>query len=106
MSADVEELTRLVEEEKMAEDRIKQARSTAEEVIKKAREEAGSVIVEAQSSVSSTEPQAYRHREFEEEKLKIEQDHQQKIISLKKLAEKNLDRAVKMIIEDVMKVGS
>ena len=63
-------------------------------------------MLDAQNSLLSTDPQSHRRIEFEEEKQKIQQEHQQKINSLKKLAAKNLDRSVKMIVEDVMRVGS
>jgi len=106
LSTEIEELTKLVEEEKIAEDKIKQARNNAEEIVKRAREEANKIMLEAQNSLSSKEPPAQRRREFGDEKLKIEQEHQHKISSLKETAEKNFDRAVKMIVEDIMRVES
>jgi vacuolar-type H+-ATPase subunit H len=106
LSTEIEELTRLVEEERLAEERIEQARSKAEEIIKKAREEATRIMRETQASLSSTNPQTHRREEFEEEKRRITSEHQRKLASLKKLAEKNLDRVVKMIVEETTRVES
>jgi vacuolar-type H+-ATPase subunit H len=106
LSTEIEELTRLVEEERLAEERIKQASSKAEEMIKKAREEVNTIMRETQASLSSTNPLTHRREEFEDEKSRITSEHQRKFASLKKLAEKNLDRAVKTIVEEVTRVES
>jgi vacuolar-type H+-ATPase subunit H len=106
LSTQIEELTQLVEEEWLAEERIKQARSKAEEMIKKAREEVNTIMLETQASLSSTNPQTDRREEFEEAKSRITSEHQGKLASVKKLAEKNLDRVVKIIVEEVTRVES
>lgn len=105
MSTEIEELTKLVEEEKNAEDKIRQARNEAEETVKRAREEANRKMLETQTSLSSSsQPQTYGNKEFDEEKNKITRAHQDRINTLNKLAERNLKRAVQMIIEEIMRV--
>lgn len=104
MSIEIEKLTKLVEEEKIAEDKIRQARHNAEETLRRAREEADRKMLETQTSISSSQPQIYRNEEFDEEKNKITRAHQDKINSLNKLAERNLEQAVQMIVEEVMRV--
>ncbi len=103
MSIEIEELTKLVEEEKAAEKKIEQARHNAEETVKRAREEANKIITEAQNSSDS---QARLSKEFEEKKDEVEKGHQQRINSLNRQAENNFERAVKRIVEDVMRVKS
>lgn len=104
MSIEIEELTRLVEEEKSAEEKLKQARIKAEEMIKRARDEASKTITEASSSPSA-QSQSQRGRGFEDEKQRIEQARRSTIDSLNKLAQKNLARAVQIIVKGVTRVG-
>ena len=104
MSKDIEELIKLIEQEKIAENKINEAHHNAEETIRKAKEEAKKIMNMAQSSSSTTESQNLRREEFEEEKRQIEKEHDRKIDSLNKLARKNFDQTVKIIIEEVMRV--
>ena len=104
MSIEIEELTRLVEEEKSAEEKLKQARIKAEEMIKRARDEASKIITEASSS-SSAQSQSQPGRDFEDEKRRIEQAHRSRIDSINKLAQRNLARAVQIIVKEVTRVG-
>jgi F0F1-type ATP synthase membrane subunit b/b' len=104
LSIEIEELTRLVEEEKSAEEKLKQARIKAEEMIKRARDEASKTVTEASSSPSA-QSQSQPDRDFEDEKQRIEQAHRSRIDSLNKLAQKNLARAVEIVVKEVARVG-
>jgi len=100
---EIEELARLVEEEKSAEEKLKQTRIKAEEIIKRARDEASKIINEASSS-SSAQSQSQSGKNFEDEKQRIERAHRSRIDSLNQLAQKNLARAVQTIVKEVTRV--
>jgi vacuolar-type H+-ATPase subunit H len=104
LSKDIEELIKIIEQEKIAENKINEAHKNAEETIKRAKEEAKKIMNTAESSPSTTETQKLRHKDFEEEKRQIEKKHERKIDALNELARKNFDQTVKIIIEEVMKV--
>jgi vacuolar-type H+-ATPase subunit H len=104
LSKDIEELIKIIEQEKIAENKINEARQNAEETIKRAKEEAKKIMNAAESSPSTTKSQNLRHKDFEEEKRQIEKKHERKIDVLNELAKKNFDQTVKIIIEEVMKV--
>ena len=104
MSKDIEELIKIIEQEKIAEKKINEAHQNAEETIKRAKEEAKKIMNAAESSPSTTESQNLRRKDFEEEKLQIEKKHARNIDALNDIAKKNFDQTVKMIIEEVMRV--
>ncbi|MGQ9543153.1 MAG: hypothetical protein ACUVTM_03555 [Candidatus Bathyarchaeia archaeon] len=98
MSSTVQELVGLVEVEKEAEERIKEAKQRAEEILRRAREEADRILMLEQES---TEIYTYT-KEFEEKKRRMEEEQREKIKILNRMAEKNLDEAVRLIIQEVM----
>jgi vacuolar-type H+-ATPase subunit H len=104
LSIEIEELTRLVEEEKAAEDKVKRARDKAEEILKRAREHARQRLLEAEASLSPSEYQLDSDKDFEKVKSEITRAYQDRINSLNRLAERNFERAVQMIVEKVMEV--
>jgi vacuolar-type H+-ATPase subunit H len=103
LSKEIEELMKIVEQEKVAENAIEQARRNAEGTIKTATEKANKIMMEAKS-VDSEESQHEMNKEFEEKKRRLQEEHKRKLDSLNKCAETNLEQAVKKIIENVMKV--
>jgi len=103
MSSTVQELVGLVEVERKAEERIKEAREKAEEILRRARDEANRILTMDQDSSSDI----YTHtREFEENKRRMEMEQMEKIKHLNRMAEKNLERAVNHIVQEVMRLES
>ncbi|MEM3429481.1 MAG: hypothetical protein QXI59_01565 [Candidatus Bathyarchaeia archaeon] len=101
MSSTVQELIGLVEVERKAEQRIKEAREKAEEILRRARDEANRILMVEQNLSRET----YTHtKEFEERKRRMEGEQMEKIRILNMIAQKNLERAVNHIIQEVMRL--
>ncbi|MEM2941874.1 MAG: hypothetical protein QXT81_00390 [Candidatus Bathyarchaeia archaeon] len=101
MSIEIEELTKLVEEEKAAEERVKIARGKAEEIVERAREHARKRLQQAEASLSTSEYHVDSDKDLEKMKSEITRAHQDRVNSLNRLAERNFERAVQMIVEKV-----
>jgi len=69
----IEELMKIVEQEKVAENTIEQARRNAEETIKTAKEKANKIIMEAKS-VDSKKSQHEINKESEEKKRRLKEE--------------------------------
>ena len=106
MSEDIKELQELVEQEKLAEQKIAKAKEDAQSILKSARERAESIIQAVDSDPvwpklrqSSEEKRALRKTELEEE-------FRRTIALLNKTAEQTFAQAVDYVVKETMRVNT
>ena len=78
MSAEIKELTRLVEEERLSEEKIRKAEENVSNIKDKAEKKARDVIQEAESSEIIKDLETKTKREISRKKKSIEEKYQKK----------------------------
>jgi len=104
MTFEIQELTRLVEEERSAEEKIKKAEQDALDIKDKARKKAQEIVRKAESGEFLENLEKKKMREIEGRKKSIQAEYKNKIQELDKKAERELDTFVSKVIEKVMGV--
>jgi V/A-type H+-transporting ATPase subunit G/H len=104
LSVEIEELQKLIEHERAAEDKVRRAKEEAQEIVKKAREQAESIVQAAESDPYEQQFRQTKKDEMERKKAEIAEDYKRRISNLNKMAEKNLDKAVSFVTKEVLRV--
>jgi V/A-type H+-transporting ATPase subunit G/H len=104
LSTEIRELQELIEHEKAAEDKVRRAKEEAQEIVKRAREQAESIVQAAESNLHEEQLRQTKKAEVERKKAEIADEYKRKISDLNKMAERNLEKAVSFVIEEILRV--
>jgi len=105
MSADIKELRELIEREKAAEEKVARAKEEAETILKRAREKAGTIVHETEADPSWDKLKQESTDRIARKKAEIKEEHDRTVSVLETTAQANAEKAVKRVIEEVLKVG-
>jgi vacuolar-type H+-ATPase subunit H len=104
MSTEIKELTRLIEEERFSEEKIRKAEEKASNIKDKAEKKARETLQEAKSIEFIKDSEAEKKREIGRKKKSIEEKYQKKIQQLNKTVKNEFENSVVNVVEDVLRV--
>jgi vacuolar-type H+-ATPase subunit H len=104
MSVEIKELQELIERERLAEERVQEAKEKAQDILKKAREKAVSLVQAIESDPQWEKLKQARNDELARQKAEIEEEYKRKTSTLEKAAQKNFERAIQLVIEETLRV--
>jgi vacuolar-type H+-ATPase subunit H len=104
MSVEIKELQELIERERLAEERVREAKEKAQDILKKAREKAVSLVQAIESDPQWEKLKQERNDELAREKAEIEEEYKGKISTLENAAQRNFEKAVRLVIEETLRV--
>jgi vacuolar-type H+-ATPase subunit H len=98
----MEDIKKLVEQEKDSEQRVKKAKEEAENIIRKSEEDAHRILDEVEDQKYYDDIFAAGLKEINEKKKLIEEETEKKIERIRKIAEKNLEKTASLIIKHIL----
>ena len=98
----VEDIKKLLEQEKDSEQKIKKAKEEAENVIRKSKEEAQRILEEAEDQKYYDDIFAARLKEINEKQKLLEKETEKEIERIRKMAKENLEKTVSLIIRHLL----
>jgi vacuolar-type H+-ATPase subunit H len=98
----IEDIKKLVEQEKDSEQKVKKAKEEAENIIKKSEEDAQRILDKAEEQKYYDDIFAAGLKEINEKKKLIEEETQEKIEQIRKIAEKNLQKTASLITKHIL----
>lgn len=98
----IEDIKRLVEQEKDSEQNIKNAKEEAENTLKKTGEDAQRILEQAEDQKQYDDVFAAGLKEINGRKRLLEKETEKKIERIREIAEKNLDKTVSLIIRHIL----
>jgi vacuolar-type H+-ATPase subunit H len=104
MSTDIEELRRLIEKEKAAQEKVKKAKEEADIIVRKAREKGDMIIQEAQSDPRWNKLREEASNRLTRQKAEMEEEYKEKASALEKAAQANVGKAIERVVEETLKV--
>ena len=98
----MEDIKKLVEQEKDSEQRVKKAKEEAENIIRKSEEDAHRILDEVEDQKYYDDIFAAGLKEINGKKKLLEKETQKKIERIREIAKKNLENAVSLVIRHVL----
>jgi len=98
----IEDIKKLVEQEKDCEQKIKNAKEEAENIIKKSKEDADKILKNAEDQKHYDDIFAAGLKEINEKKKLLEKETEKKIERIRKTAKKNLEKTASLIIKQIL----
>jgi vacuolar-type H+-ATPase subunit H len=98
----IEDVKKLVEQEKDSEQNIRKAKEEAENIIKKSKADAQRILDEAEDQKYYDDIFAAGLKEINEKKKLLEKETEKKIEQIRKIAKKNLEKAVSLIVTHIL----
>jgi len=98
----VEDIKKLVKQEKDSETKIKMAKEEAENLIKKSQEDAKRILENAKNQKYYDDIFAAGSKEINEKKEPLETETEKKIERIRKIAKKNLEKTASLIIRHIL----
>jgi vacuolar-type H+-ATPase subunit H len=99
---EIKELQELIAEERTAEENVKKAKEEAQSILKAAREKAELIerALEADSSWESL--RNARQEEMMKRKNRMEQEYEQSLTMLQRMAQRNFEKAVEHVVKTTL----
>jgi vacuolar-type H+-ATPase subunit H len=104
MSVDIKELQELIEEEKSAAEKVKQAKEEAQKILQAARDKAESIIQAVDTDPRWDDLRKARVEEIKTRKLDMDEEFKRKAALLDEDAKQNFEKAVALVVKESMKV--
>ena len=98
----IEDIRRLVEREKSSEEEIRKAKEEAEGIIKKSKEDALRILKSAEDQKYYDDIFAVGLIEINDKKKLIKKEAEEKIERIRKIAEKNLEKTISLIVRRIL----
>jgi vacuolar-type H+-ATPase subunit H len=102
MKMAVEDIKKLVEQEKESEQKIKKAKEEAEVVIKKSKVDARKILEEAEDQKHYDDILAAGLEQINEKEKLLEKETAKEIERIQKIAKENLEKTVSLIIRHLL----
>jgi vacuolar-type H+-ATPase subunit H len=103
LSADIKELQELIDRERVAEEKVKEAKQEAQAILKQAREKAETIVTCIDSDPCWEKLKRARNDEIARKKAEIEEEYKQQASALEKAAQDNFSKAVERLIEQTLR---
>ncbi len=101
MSVDIKELQELIEEERLAEEKVKRAKEDAQNILKAAREKAEAIERTADADPAWEEIRKAKKEAMERRKKEMEEEDKRKVALLQRTAQQNFEKAVEHVVAKV-----
>lgn len=98
----IEDIKKLVEQEKDSEEKIKKAKEEAENIIKKSQKDELRILEDAEDQKYYDDIFATGLKEINEKKRLLENETEKKVERIRKIAKKNLEKTASLIIRHVL----
>jgi vacuolar-type H+-ATPase subunit H len=98
----IEDIKRLVEQEKDSELNIKKAREEAENILKKSEEDAQRILEQSEDQKQYDDVFAAGLKEINGKKRLLEKETEKKIERIREIAKKNLEKSVSLIVVHIL----
>jgi len=98
----IEDVKKLVEQEKDSEQNIRRAEEEAENILKKSEEDAQRILEKAEDQKYYNDIFVAGLKEINGKKKLLEKETQKKIERIREIAKKNLENAVSLIIRHIL----
>lgn len=98
----IEDVKRLVGQEKDSERNIKKAKEEAEKILKKSEEDAQRMLAQAEDQKHYDDIFAAGLKEINGKKKLLEKETEKKIEQIREIAKKNLEKSVSLIIKHIL----
>jgi vacuolar-type H+-ATPase subunit H len=98
----IEDIKKLVEQEKNSEQKIRKAKEEAENIIEKSKEDAQKILENAEDQKHYDEIFVAGLKEINEKKKLLETETEKKIERVRKIAKKNLEKTASLISRHVL----
>jgi len=98
----IEDVKKLVEQEKDSEQDIKKAKEEAENILKKSEEDAQRILEEAEDQKYYDDIFAAGLKEINRKKKLLEKETEKKIERIREIAKKNLENTVRLITRHIL----
>jgi vacuolar-type H+-ATPase subunit H len=98
----IEDIKKLVEQEKDSEQNIKEAKEEAENILKKSEEDAQRILEEAEDQKYYDNTFAAGLKEINRKKKLLEKETEKKIEQIREIAKKNLENTVLLITSHIL----
>ena len=105
MPVDIKELQELIEEEKIAGERLRKAKEDAQETLTKARQQADAIIHASELDVRLQELRQARKTEYEKRKADIENEYKEKLSAIEESSQRNFNKAVALLTQEALRVA-
>jgi len=103
LSTDIKELQQLIERERVAEEKVKNAKQKAQAIVKQAREKAETIVTTIDSDPCWEKLKQARNGEIARRKAEIEEEYERKASALVKDAQDNFTKAVERLFEQTLR---
>jgi len=104
LSVDIKELQELIEEEKIAEEKVRKAKEEAQNILKAAHEKAESIVQAVDSDTSWENLKKARLEEMSRRRAEMEEEYKRKITMDDKTAQQNFEKAVTYVVKETLRV--
>ena len=98
----IEDIKRLVEQEKDSELNIKKAREEAENILKKSEEDAQRILEQSEDQKQYDDVFAAGLKEINGKKRLLEKETEKKIERIREIAKKNLEKSMSLIVMHIL----
>ena len=98
----IEDIKKLVEQEKDSEQKIKKAKEEAEKLIKKSQSDMQRVLADAEDQKYYNDIFAAGLKEIDEKKNLLKSETEKKIERIRKTAEKNLEKTASLVVRRIL----
>jgi vacuolar-type H+-ATPase subunit H len=98
----IEDVKRLVEQEKDSEQNIKKAKEESENILKKSQEDAQRILEQAEDQKHYDDIFATGLKEINGKKRLLEKETEKKIERIREIAKKNLEKTASLIIRHIL----
>jgi vacuolar-type H+-ATPase subunit H len=98
----IEDIRKLVEREKDSEEKIRKAKEEADGIIKKSKEDALKILQSAEDEKYYDGIFAAGSREINDKKKLTTKEAEEKIERIRKIAEKNLEKTISLIVRHIL----